>query len=238
MPTSRLDAGLAAAARIASPSFVRWKRAGAIWFPDGRQIAYHSQQTGQPWSVFVVGANGGEPRRVAGGDRNVMDGSWSSDGTQLVVGVSGDALDTGPTVVSVIDLRSGRASSVPGSEHLFSPRWSPDGRHIVAVATNSRRLTLYDMSTRRWRDLVRDAHVGWPIWTPDGRYVQAQLDKKVVRIHVSDGRVTPVADLEGLAQVTPPATGPWLGMDDQGVPLALREVGSGQDIYALHIRVW
>ena len=50
---------------------------------------------------------------------------------------------------------------LPGSEELFSPRWSPDGRYIAAIAVGSQdRLLLFDFTTKRWTELSQEWRVG------------------------------------------------------------------------------
>jgi hypothetical protein len=56
--------------------------------------------------------------------------------------------------IKVLDLTSHRISALAYSENLFSPRWSPDGQHILAMTENSKKLVLYDLSSRKWSEWI------------------------------------------------------------------------------------
>jgi len=45
-------------------------------------------------------------------------------------------LTTGPLSlvnIQILDLRSNQVSTLPDSDGVYSPRWSPDGRYIAAM---------------------------------------------------------------------------------------------------------
>jgi Tol biopolymer transport system component len=207
------------------------------WSPDGGRIAYMWRAPGRHWRVFIVGANGGQARELAVGARAAIVPSWSADGTRIAFsGQPQDGRQDEPVRLYIVNLRDGRLSTVPGSDGLFAPAWSHDGRMLAALSTDSRRLALFDFASSRWRDLVRGAAiVGWHYWTRDSTHIQVQQGPTIVRFRVRDGQVTPVASVEGLAQVAQPPIGPWLGINADDEPLALREVTFGQEVYALHV---
>ena len=64
--------------------------------------------------------------------------------------------------IQIADLETGQITPVPGSKGLFSPRWSPDGRHLVALSHDSLRLLLYDFASQQWRPLVTGTLRGLP----------------------------------------------------------------------------
>ena len=47
-----------------------------------------------------------------------------------------------------LDLKTHELTTLPGSEGLFSPRWSLDGRYLAALTSDSRKLMLFDFETR------------------------------------------------------------------------------------------
>jgi hypothetical protein len=79
--------------------------------------------------------------------------------------------------------------------------------------------------------------VGWPNWDRHGAYIQLQQDAQVVRVHIANGRVEPVADLSKvrLAVSVLLSGGQWVGMAHDGAPLILRQVGSASEYYALTV---
>jgi hypothetical protein len=53
---------------------------------------------------------------------------------------------------------------VPGSEGLFSPRWSPNGRYLLAIPNGKASLVMYDFRLRTWQQLASTGAA-----YPDGR---------------------------------------------------------------------
>jgi serine/threonine protein kinase/Tol biopolymer transport system component len=203
------------------------------WSPDGRRIAFALRREGRPWQSFVVTAAGGSPTQVTAGDLDETDPSWNSDGSKVALG--GVDVATRRSRLHIVDLASGRSEIIPGSDGLFSPRWSPDGAMIAALSRTNDRLLLYDVSTKRWRELLRGG-VGWPSWDRRSAYIQVQLDARVVRVRIADGRVEPLVDLSTVRQaVSVPMGASWLGVALDGAPLILRQVGSASEYYALTV---
>ena len=51
------------------------------------------------------------------------------------------------------------------------PRWSPDGRYVVAVTVDLRKLMLFDFRAQKWSELVNGSLLFWPEWSADSKYV-------------------------------------------------------------------
>ena len=73
-----------------------------------------------------------------------------------------------------VDLSSGNLTLIPGSNSLYSPRISPDGRYIAALTADAKQLTLLDQTTNSWSTLAEGDHFGFNEWSPDGKYVYAR----------------------------------------------------------------
>ena len=65
------------------------------------------------------------------------------------------------------DLRTSRVSTLPGSEGMWSPRWSPNGRLIAGISTSGWKIVLYDFQTQKWSELSSEPS-GYPSWSQDG----------------------------------------------------------------------
>jgi eukaryotic-like serine/threonine-protein kinase len=209
------------------------------WSPDRRQVAFAAAAPGQPWKIYVIPADGGTAQQLMPELRTEIDATWSPDGNQMAIGFS--LAETGSSNmrgIHIHDLRTKQTSMLPGSENLFSPRWSPDGRYISATSMDNEGLMLFDLATKRWEALAR-AHVVYPSWSRDGKHVyfgtSIKGDTAVMRVRVRDRQIEQVADLKNI-KVANGVFGPWVGLTTDGSPLVLRYIGT-QEIYALDLQV-
>lgn len=132
----------------------------------------------------------------------------------------------------MLDLTTNKVSTVPGSEGLFSPRWSPDGRYTFALPVDSKTIFLFDFENQKWTDLGL-GFVGWPCWSKDGQHIyflKEGADFAVLRIRISDRKVERVADLRKFKGTGYMSTALSLAPDDS--PLLLRDTGTSE-VYAL-----
>jgi eukaryotic-like serine/threonine-protein kinase len=201
------------------------------WSPDGKQIAFFDYSAGKRRRIYLVSADGsGNPRQVLPEDPEPqMDPSWSLDGDKILLsGVPDDNNET----IRVLDLNTHQVSALPGSRGLYSPRWSPDGRYVVAMPSDALSLVLFDFRTQKWSQLAK-IRAAFPNWSTDGRYVYflRWLDNPaVMRVRIVDREVEQVLDLANLP--TTGNVGPWLGLAPDDSPLVLKDTGT-QDVYAL-----
>jgi serine/threonine protein kinase/Tol biopolymer transport system component len=207
------------------------------WSPDGTRIAFAGLAPGQRWKVYVVSIEGGAPRLMTNGEGDEGDVGWSPDGKYLLFGAM--SFIQGRPAIHLLDLTTLKISTLPGSEGLFSPRCSPDGRYVAAMpATDQTKLMLYDFRTERWTKLM-DATVGYPNWSRDGRYIyfdgSSASIQAFVRVRISDGKLEEVASLKDVRRAAG-AFGDWAGLTPDGSPLVLRDTGT-QEIYALDVEL-
>jgi len=199
------------------------------WSPDGKRIVFYELPVDQSAQIYEVSPEGGTARRLMPDDPSQqLDPNWSPDGSMIVFGgAGGDPAST----VRVLNLTTRQVSTLAGSQGFFSPRWSPDGRYVVAMTVDSRSLKLFDFQTEKWTDLGTVG--GFPSWSKDGQYVYvlgANGTYTVLRIRISDHKVEQVAHLGALATAGRYGRSLALAADDS--LLLLRDVGT-QDVYAL-----
>jgi eukaryotic-like serine/threonine-protein kinase len=204
------------------------------WSPDGQWIAFLGGYPGKTQSVFVVPADGGPAQQLTHGKNN-GDPTWSPDGKSLAFG--GYALDelqaSRKITVQVLNLTTRQLSTLPNSEGVWSPRWSPNGRFIAALSTDTRTLLIFDFLTQRWT-AVTQANFGYPTWSRDSGYIYfdtVDADPAFFRVRIRDHKVERIVSLRGLPRKFG-AFGPWTGMAPDGSPLVARDA-SFDEIYAL-----
>jgi Tol biopolymer transport system component len=182
------------------------------WSPDGENIVffYYDALPDKPARICEVSAEGGTPRQLMPDDPSFQtDPTWSPDGSKIVFSGGNNAAST----IRILDLATHLVSTLPGSQGFFSPRWSPNGRYVVATTADQKTLLLFGFQTQKWTELAKlaklaNAAIGWPNWSQDGHYVyvtRAPATSAVLRIQVSDHKVEPVADLTNFTTV-----GRWL----------------------------
>jgi eukaryotic-like serine/threonine-protein kinase len=209
------------------------------WSPDGSQIAFMASRPGKPWKIFVMAAEGGTPREVTSGDHNQGDPTWTSRGDSIVfAGMPWLEYGTaaGPNIHTV-DLKTSAVSDIAGSENLFSPRCSPDGRHVAALSADSTKLMLFDMEKKSWTQLA-ESRFAFENWSHDGKYLYAedypdQVDD-LVRVSVPTGKVERLLSLTEIQRGFDPWEF-WVGLAPDDAPLLMRD-RSTQEIYSLDVR--
>jgi Tol biopolymer transport system component/predicted Ser/Thr protein kinase len=202
------------------------------WSPDGKQLAFFGHPPGEPSQIYVISAAGGSPELVYRNGKNLADPNWSADGKSLIFGE--DASSNQGSAIYVLDLKSQNPSKLSGSDGLYSPRWSPDGRYVVAIALNSLKLRLFDFTAQEWTDLA-DMFAAYPRWSRDGDYVYfngaQDNDPGYFRIRISDHKLERILSAKGFP-VAIGAFGQWSGLASDESPLFVRDA-SIQEIYAL-----
>jgi len=204
------------------------------WSPDGKQIAFFGHPPGEPWQIYVVPAAGGLPQLICRRETNLADPNWSPDGKSLIFG--GNGLSNQGSAVYVLDMKTRNVSKLPGSDGLFSPRWSPNGRYVVAITLDSLKLALFDFTTQKWTEVAKaKGFLGYPNWSRDGHYLYflgiLEKEEGYFRVQISDRKLEQVLSLKGFQQAVG-AFGNWSGLAPDESPLFVRDA-SIQEIYAL-----
>jgi Tol biopolymer transport system component len=202
------------------------------WSPDSSQILFSQKDSGKPSRSYIVSSQGGAPQSLLPEDKeDQSDPSWSPDGRKIVFGSQEFEAGKVTDVIKVLDRSTHQIVTLPGSHHLFSPRWSPDGRFIAGITVIGDRLTIFDFETRRWSETQEVAFS--PTWSRDGRFIYfvggervSGKDSGVFRVRVSGGNAERVVDLNGFRLAG------WMGLDPQDRPMLMRDVGT-EDVYAI-----
>ena len=205
------------------------------WSPDESHIVYWFAESGHLARIYQVSADGGQRRELLENrDEPKTDPNWSTDGKKICFGGSSSTASAlpGPNI-HIVDLETHTVSDVPDSNGYFSPRWSPDGRHLAALSLDSSRLAMFDFGVEKWYELAKGAFFSWPNWSHDSRYVyylQGSNNPGVMRLRIADRKIERVADLRNLHTTGFYGSSLTLSPDDQ--PIVTRDIGS-QQVFAL-----
>jgi serine/threonine protein kinase/Tol biopolymer transport system component len=205
------------------------------WSPDGKQIAFIAVHDDY-WKIFLMSAQGGTPQELLPSAKEVeADPVFSSDGAQLAFGEV-----AGVRPIRLVDLKTQRVSVIPGSERLFSPRWSPDGRYLAALSQDSLKLAFFDFKNEKWSEPIAEpAVIGFPTWSRDSKYLyfdEGGADPTFRRIKVGAANSEMLFSLKGLPRAASNMVGQWSGLTPDGFPLFTRDT-TVQEIYALDVEL-
>jgi len=204
------------------------------WSPDDKQIAFNAILPGENWNIYLVSSEGGTPQRVLPSEQSQVDANWSPDGNSLVFG----SFFVSEMPISIIDLKSNRVSTLPGSRGLFSPRWSPDGRYIAAITTDAaQKLMLFDFVTQKWTEAF-GSEIGYLLWSHDGKYIYFQdmsNAERIVRLRLSDRKIEKIVDIKNVGRLTTGTFVDWFGLAPDDSPLFARDISTAE-IYALDVQ--
>jgi eukaryotic-like serine/threonine-protein kinase len=224
-------------------TFPPLRAALAHWSPDGQQIAFSAASPGKAWKVFLIPRDGGSPEALTSEDVQETDPTWSSDGSMLAFGHY-DVLHHERTFVELFNLKTRQLSRLPDSQGVFGPRWSPDGRYIVALteAANDK-LMLYDVKGQKWHALDTAVNsFGYLAWSHDSASVYFDTlqtgASAFFRLRISDSKLEKLADLNKIRRFADQFGGgsSWTGLDPGGTLLLPRDI-STQEIYAFDLQL-
>ena len=209
------------------------------WSPDGKRIAYASVQPGKPLKISVISPTGGSSQDILPESRNQIDANWSSDGKRIMFGYF--VHDTGDLNIRIVDLKTHKTVTVPGSKGLFSPRWSPDGRYVAALSPDFTTVMLFDFDTQKWSSWLTEpaGAVNYPVWSADSKYLYfddlVTDEESIRRVKVGENHAERVFVLEGIERYPGPF-GLWTGRAADGSSMFVRD-RSTQEVYQLSVEL-
>jgi eukaryotic-like serine/threonine-protein kinase len=206
------------------------------WSPDGKEIAFVGGVPDETTKIYIVSASGGTPRQVTHGNTNENDVTWSPDGSSIIFNTEPQSGEAGTSAIFKLDLKSGKQTKLPGSEGLYSARWSPDGRHVVATPPDNKRMMIFDFSSQKWTELTSMPQQTWEEWSHDGQFIyfwgtSAKGEPAIYRVRVSTRKVEEIVSLKDFRGV-PGLFGGWMGLTPDDSPLLVKDTGT-QDIVSM-----
>jgi DNA-binding winged helix-turn-helix (wHTH) protein/Tol biopolymer transport system component len=195
---------------------------GASWSPDGARLALRGKSPGRQDKVYIMPAEGGPPQAISSLDVNQGIPSWSADGKQIAYGDVPEAygVPTGVERISLFDVERKVVTTLTGSEGLWTPRWSPDGKWLAALTVKDGAVRIWDVRRRGWSSLnvsgVTDLR-----WSHDSAYLWCYPNgPQYVRVHAADTRPAEWT-VEAITTRAPGDAG-WSGLSLEGDLINLR----------------
>jgi Tol biopolymer transport system component len=199
--------------------------------PDGKQVAYATSSH----SIDVISMDGGPPKTLAAADAGTP--SWSPDGNRLLFVDHGNTARNG---IVLTDLGSEKRSTLPASNGLYNVRWAADDL-IAATTSDSKKLVIFDLKTRKWSDLVSSKMPGYVVMvacSPDHKYLfytTGGAEPMAFRVRLADHKVETITSLKGLTLAVGPGGNTQFGVTPDGSPVFTRDTGT-QEIFALTVK--
>jgi len=208
------------------------------WSPDGGSIAFVDISQ-EPWAIRVISSAGTGLRQVSPVGLAASDPTWSPVGDRLAFGGVDitHADDPSKFVIRMLELATARVTTLEGSTGLFSPRWSPDGRHMAAINAASE-LTVLDLADSRNTFTISGLKAGFPSWSRrgDALYFQdrskPEIPGRILRFSVTSREVGTVVELEGIGRLPLGTFASWSGLTPDDAPLLSRDI-SVQEVYSV-----
>lgn len=208
------------------------------WSKDSTQIAYVSMQPGKPWRISIIARAGGASQDILEEDQGQIDANWSPDGSRIMYGY---VYGSEHLKINILDLKTHEIETVPGSDGLFSPRWSPNGRYIAALTPDFTKVMLFDFQTKKWKNWLTEpaGAVSYPVWSADSKYLYfddlVTDEESIRRVRVGEKHTERVFKLAGIERY-PGAFGLWAGQMPDGSWMFVRD-RSTQEVYQLSLEL-
>ena len=133
-------------------------KAAPCFSPNGRQIAYTSDQGGKTPQVYIMGSGGGNASRISQGRGDATSPDWSPDGKKIAFAAKvGGAFE-----IHVYDVATKQISQITQQgSHMEHPTWASDSRHLVC-AKASGSLVIVDSETGKTTTILNGSFVSTP----------------------------------------------------------------------------
>ena len=209
------------------------------WSPDGKQISFASMKPGGSWKLTLVSMNGGDAREMLQENGSQIDANWSPDANRLMYGDYSQ--DKNGMNIRILNFTTHKTETIPGSDGLFSPRWSPDGRYIAALSTDFTTVMLFDFKTQKWSTWLKESAgaVSYPIWSADSKYLYfddaVNGAEAIRRVKLGSSTAEEVCVLGNLERYMG-ALGQWAGRAADGSWMFVQD-RSTQEVYQLSMQL-
>ena len=210
------------------------------WSPDGTKIVFQGAREGQHWNILVTPAAGGTTQEVLPNDQVHEYPDWLPDGESIVYSTppAKGGVPREDSGIFTLDLKTLKATRVPGSDGLMKPRPSFGGRYLAALTEDQTKVMLFDFKTHDWKQIGANGKLFYYLeGTRDGKYLYFQdlleSGQPLYRIRAGDWKLERVMSFDSLLR-TGVLRCRFMGLTPDGSPMILATRGGG-DVYALDL---
>jgi TolB protein len=161
------------------------------WTPDGDDVVFQRGNFSAGFELFRQSRQASPAEQLTSNPGKInAAGSYSPDGSKLLLQSNRDADGLFPFSTYVVDVQTGVAERLAAeiTASHDGPRWSPDGDRIAFAAGGN--LYVIDVDTGAVSTVTDDEfYDSAPAWSPDGAMLVFQsdrLDAELTSIHVID----------------------------------------------------
>ena len=208
------------------------------WSPNDKYLLLMARKPEERWAIYMINADGSDLHIIDSENRSQADPDWSPDGKSIVFGRLPDLMSEAsmPKAIYIYNLGTHKTEKLPGSDGLFSPRWSSEGRYIAALSIDQTRLMLYDSQTKSWRQLAHQS-IADPAWGQKDQYIYfhdfVQPGQPLYRVDIKTDQIQPIANLKDL-RAADAVDYRFAGLTPDNVPLVDART-SAANIYTMPI---
>lgn len=157
-----------------------------IWSRDGARLTYSSNRHG-PCQIFSQALDGSAPTLLVGGEHDLVPGSWSPDGEQLLF------TEYNPHSGADVWVCWPGRDAVPrqlirSQGNAFAPACSPDGRCFAYASDESGQLEVYVAAFADAAGRVQISVDGGsePVWSRDGNRLYFRNHSRLFATEIDD----------------------------------------------------
>lgn len=137
----------------------------ASYSPDGLQIVFSSDRGGRP-QLYIMGADGSNPRRISAGDGSYSTPVWSPRGDLIAF----TKQSQGQFSIGVMKTDGTGERLLTSGFHNEGPTWAPNGRVLMffrkAAGAGGPKLFTIDLTGRNERQIQTPNFASDPAWSP------------------------------------------------------------------------
>jgi DNA-binding winged helix-turn-helix (wHTH) protein/Tol biopolymer transport system component len=210
------------------------------WSPDQKRILFTGFLLDSQPRLYVVSADGGSPKSVLPSNNKwaSVSGDWRTDGRQIVLDVQEMESNREPDI-RILDLESGKLTKLLDSDGLIEPRWSADGRYIVALNPKEKQVFLYDCKQEKWSVLAEANFPSALRWSPSGDALYFQdvdeVEESIFRVPMAKRETERVLGLGDILS-SGAARGIFTGLSPDGSVYVTVDHGD-VDVYSVEVKL-